>query len=1007
MDEQGSYNAEHIERLLQCAICLDRYRQPKLLPCQHTFCESPCLEGLVRGLTRSIKCPECRAEHFVPYQGVSAFPNNLTINSFLDLPILRQLPEGDGVEQNNMAAAPAEPARFAAPRYPNFGPAVNYPETPVAAASRLGCASCSREMNLMRCPHCDQILCDGCKTSHMEQVQSDVTRLVGQIRRGIPRLSDAIAHVERKSEQIRQRSESAKSDITETIERYIMELKGRQRLLHSEVEMFLLGEIRSLRMHQENVESEMAEIASFCDSTDATLSRANRMIPDEDLVNIKRQCMEHTENMKSYEDGTYTLPRERSLQFIMEESRLSNAISNFGDVQVNHTSNSQPNSDESDNSVENIPASTSAVADTTSVSTASRYATDNSEILQERYSYMPAHSTSDITSPVISPIQTSYSSSPSRSYLGDFLQRPASPYTSTTRTVSSNEYPSASTSPLMSSLPRSHSAYSYSSPYASIASSSSTHMPLTRSHSSPTASYSSPSASYSAHTTSYSSPPASFYLPPPLQSSSPSYSAPSYLSDLGTLSRITSSPTMTDDSNSSRDFDTSYENSTLSPRRSLHDIRRRNYTTPVAGIIGNPMLSSKYHHPLSAAERRIRSLSTGASLFRINQTRGYIASTRGQRNSSDDGASASGGSRPWMLTLEEGNESIGSGSSRESSVENYPLSWRQPVRSDNGRANTRDDPSDFMAVVVNENGTDFDGNESTFVSEAMYKYENKGTMTFSFGKQGNDAMDLMWPRGVAVAKRENYVFVADSSNHRVQVLDSNGAYVRTFGSYGEGEGEFDSLTGLAVNSFGQIIVADRYNHRIQLFDVSGNFQLQFSQEGVEAGQLLYPWGVACDQMGFIYVCDKENHRIQVFQSNGSFVRKFGSKGKRPGQFHNPHYLAISPDNRIYVSDTSNHRIQVFSMYGDFLFSFGSLGTMQGQMRDPKGIVIDEQGFVVVADSGNNRIQVYHGDGRVYCMFGCYGSGAGEFNTIEGVALLSNGTLVVSDRENHRVQFFSS
>ena len=42
-----SYSAQHIEELLRCPICLDRFRTPKLLPCQHTFCESPCLEQLV------------------------------------------------------------------------------------------------------------------------------------------------------------------------------------------------------------------------------------------------------------------------------------------------------------------------------------------------------------------------------------------------------------------------------------------------------------------------------------------------------------------------------------------------------------------------------------------------------------------------------------------------------------------------------------------------------------------------------------------------------------------------------------------------------------------------------------------------------------------------------------------------------------------------------------------------------------------------------------------------
>jgi len=42
-----SYSAQHIDELLRCPVCLDRFNTPKLLPCQHTFCESPCLEHLV------------------------------------------------------------------------------------------------------------------------------------------------------------------------------------------------------------------------------------------------------------------------------------------------------------------------------------------------------------------------------------------------------------------------------------------------------------------------------------------------------------------------------------------------------------------------------------------------------------------------------------------------------------------------------------------------------------------------------------------------------------------------------------------------------------------------------------------------------------------------------------------------------------------------------------------------------------------------------------------------
>ncbi|CAH1996688.1 unnamed protein product [Acanthoscelides obtectus] len=78
---------EQFEQLLTCAICLDRYRNPKLLPCQHSFCMEPCMEGLVDYVRRQVKCPECRAEHRIPYQGVQGFPTNVTLQRFLELHI--------------------------------------------------------------------------------------------------------------------------------------------------------------------------------------------------------------------------------------------------------------------------------------------------------------------------------------------------------------------------------------------------------------------------------------------------------------------------------------------------------------------------------------------------------------------------------------------------------------------------------------------------------------------------------------------------------------------------------------------------------------------------------------------------------------------------------------------------------------------------------------------------------------------------------------------------------
>ena len=73
-----------------------------------------------------------------------------------------------------------------------------------------------------------------------------------------------------------------------------------------------------------------------------------------------------------------------------------------------------------------------------------------------------------------------------------------------------------------------------------------------------------------------------------------------------------------------------------------------------------------------------------------------------------------------------------------------------------------------------------------------------------------------------------------------------------FGSEGTGDGQFREPHGMAVDSSGNIYVADTGNHRIQVFDTKGRFIRQFGSRGSGNGQFDEPYGVAVDSSGNIY-----------------------------------------------------------------------------------------------------------------------------------------------------------
>jgi hypothetical protein len=70
--------------------------------------------------------------------------------------------------------------------------------------------------------------------------------------------------------------------------------------------------------------------------------------------------------------------------------------------------------------------------------------------------------------------------------------------------------------------------------------------------------------------------------------------------------------------------------------------------------------------------------------------------------------------------------------------------------------------------------------------------------------------------------------VADRDNHRIQIFDLNGNFIKKVGGLGSFGGQFSSPNGLALLPDGKVAVVDYGNDRIQILDSDGNYFLNFS-----------------------------------------------------------------------------------------------------------------------------------------------------------------------------------
>ncbi|XP_066305353.1 tripartite motif-containing protein 3-like [Branchiostoma lanceolatum] len=71
-----------IREELSCSICLDLLTRPKVLPCQHTFCQD-CLQDLA-SRRLPLQCPNCRQQVWLPPQGVAGLPDNRLVTSLCE-----------------------------------------------------------------------------------------------------------------------------------------------------------------------------------------------------------------------------------------------------------------------------------------------------------------------------------------------------------------------------------------------------------------------------------------------------------------------------------------------------------------------------------------------------------------------------------------------------------------------------------------------------------------------------------------------------------------------------------------------------------------------------------------------------------------------------------------------------------------------------------------------------------------------------------------------------------
>ncbi|XP_023734564.1 protein SUPPRESSOR OF QUENCHING 1, chloroplastic isoform X1 [Lactuca sativa] len=318
---------------------------------------------------------------------------------------------------------------------------------------------------------------------------------------------------------------------------------------------------------------------------------------------------------------------------------------------------------------------------------------------------------------------------------------------------------------------------------------------------------------------------------------------------------------------------------------------------------------------------------------------------------------------------------------------------------------------------------------------------------------------LKFPGKLAVDIFNKRLFISDSNHNRIVVTDLDGNFIVQIGSSGEEglrDGNFDNAMfnrpqGLAYNATKNLLyVADTENHALRVIDfvnedvqtLAGNGTKGSDYKGGGKGttQLLNsPWDVCFEPANqSVYIAMAGQHQIwehntldgvtRAFSGDG-YERNLNGSSSSTTSFAQPSGLSLSPDvKEAYIADSESSSIRALNLttggsrllvggdpvFSDNLFKFGDRDGIGSEvlLQHPLGVLCGKDGQIYVADSYNHKIKkVDPATKRVSTIAGTGKAGfkdgsalSAQLSEPAGIVEADTGRLFIADTNNSLIRY---
>ena len=192
---------------------------------------------------------------------------------------------------------------------------------------------------------------------------------------------------------------------------------------------------------------------------------------------------------------------------------------------------------------------------------------------------------------------------------------------------------------------------------------------------------------------------------------------------------------------------------------------------------------------------------------------------------------------------------------------------------------------------------------------------------------GSLARQITWPSQPSSERPANitdatpspdgkFAWLVDNYNNRLARVDLASGMFTLVGKFGESLGQFYYPFMLATNAAGDVFVTESINGRVQILNAEGRIAGSLGEYGAGLGNLYRPKGIATDAAGNAWVVDGRLSVVQVFSPDRILLDVVRDEGGEPLKLDTPCGLALDSAGNMYVAELLPNRVRKFAVAFD-------------------------------------------------------------------------------------------